>query len=249
MKVLKIYTVLFIFLSLVSFGQEDLMIEASENYNKGKFQESIMIYDSLLNSGFYSTSLYYNLGMSYFKTSDFGNAMLYFEKALKYDPKNKDIQQNIYLTKRKIDSEIVELPVFFLKRWWHNIIGTFSLGIWTFFSILFMLIIVISIGLLWFNKSWRLTSYTIYYLIFSLLLFTVSVFAANTIKNQIFSNNNTILIKENNIYSGPDTRSDILYRLKSGEKLLLKDSIENWYKVQLMNKEIGWINKKDLLKI
>lgn len=175
--------------------------------------------------------------------------MLYFEKALKYDPNNKDIQQNIYLTKRKIDSEIVELPVFFLKRWWNNISNIFSLGIWTFFSILFMFTLVISIGLLWFYKTGRLTSYTNYFIIISIILFTISAFASNTVKNQIFNNKNAILIKGNDIYTGPDTRSEILYKLMPGEKLILEDSLDNWYKVQLMNKEIGWINKKDLLKI
>lgn len=249
MKISKIYTLFFICLSFVSFGQEDIMINASENYEKGEFNKSIELYDSLLNSGFHSASLYYNLGNSYFKTDDFGNAMLYFEKALKYDPNNKDIQQNIYLTKRKIDSEIVELPVFFLKRWWNNISNIFSLGIWTFFSILFMFTFVISIGLLWFYKTGILTSYTNYFIIISLILFTISAFASNTVKNQIFNNKNAILIKENDIYTGPDTRSEILYKLMPGEKLILEDSLENWYKVQLMNKEIGWINKKDLLKI
>lgn len=249
MKILKTYTILFIFMSLVSFGQEGIMIKASENYEKGEFNKSIELYDSLLNSGFYSTSLFYNLGNSYFKAGEFGNAMLYFEKALKYDPNNKDIQQNIFLTKRKIDSEIIELPVFFLKRWWNNISNIFSLGIWTFFSILFMIIMVLFIGLLWFNKGGRLISYANYFIIISLTFFIISTFAANTRRNQIYNNKNAILLKENRIYSGPDIRSEILYKLQPGEKLMLKDSLENWYKVQLMNKEIGWIDKKDLVKI
>jgi tetratricopeptide (TPR) repeat protein len=248
---LKNNVVLLILIVLFPFyisGQNKDISKAIDAYNNKDFQKAIVIYTELLSGNNFSPDLYYNLGDSYYKNGEFGKALLYFEKALKYEPNNKYFQHNIYVVKRKIDSEIIELSDFFLKRWWDSLTNLFSLEIWTILSVLFAILIVVLLFLLWFHKErFRFVSYGVVLLFIT--FFMISIFASNNVKNRIYNNKNVVLINIDSLYSAPDIRSDLLYKLDAGEKLNIIDSIDTWYRVKLLNKELGWINKKNCEKI
>jgi len=243
-----IFMVMFFGIPTVSFNQNSKYIEANDAFESKKYDEAIKKYNELINESNISPEIYYNLGNSYFKIEDFGHAMLYFEKALKLKPYDKDIKHNIYVTKRKIDSEIIELPDFFLEKWWISFIDLFSLKLWTYFSFLFAILMVLSLWLLWFKKErYKLSS--IYLSLTLGLIFIISLIASTQVKRSIFNSQNAILIKSDTIYTAPDKRSEFLYHLDPGEKLTIKDSLNSWYKVRLLNKESGWINKSLCKKI
>jgi len=241
-----------LFLMVISsfqlFSQNNLVNEAIEAYNNKDYQKSINIYSELLTANSFSPELYYNLGDSYFKIGDYGNSLLYFEKALKYQPKNENIIHNIYVVKRKIDSEIIELPDFFLKRWWDSLTNLLSLEVWSILSILFALLTIVVVYVYWFNKGkYKFVSKGVVLILF--LLFFISLAASYKVKNRIYNSNNRILIHTDSLFSAPDLRSDLLYKLEPGEKFYTIDSIDTWYRVKLLNKELGWINKKNCKKI
>lgn len=242
-------TILLIFISaLQSISQEDLISKAKEEYSNGNYNKSIEYYNKLLSGNYYSLSLYYNLGNAYYKTNDLGKAILYYEKALKFSPNDSDIKHNIFLTKRKIDSEIIELPDFFLKRWWVNFTNIFGLGMWTFISLFLALLLVLVFGLFWFRNYNFKGNFPIL-ISFILLLFIISIFSSFRLKHVIYNNDFNILIKSDSLFTAPDNRSELMYNLSPGEKLQLLDSLDRWYKIKLVNKETGWINKSNCKKI
>ena len=51
------------------------------------------------------------------------------------------------------------------------------------------------------------------------------------------------------MYSAPGERSQKIYDLPAGEKLILTDSLNDWYEIILVNKEKGWIRKDKAEKI
>ncbi len=247
---MRVIRILILVLSVVSglFSQNDVLINAKKEYSKGNFAKSIELYDSLVESKQYSPELYYNLGNSYFKQGEFGKAILNYEKALKYKPNDNDIKHNIFLAKRKIDSEIVELPDFFLNRWWIGVTNLFSLGIWTALSFLSALLLVIVFGFYWF-KDYSFSGWFSLYVFVLILFLTVSIFASFRKEKIIYKSDKCILIKSDSLFNAPDSRSELLYKLEPGEKFQLIDSINNWYKVKLLNKETGWIDKSNCEKI
>lgn len=247
-NVIRLFVILILLFPLFIFGQNNDIDEALKAYKEGNYNKSIEIYTQLIGDSNYSSDLYFNLGDSYYKKGDLGRAILYFEKALKLDPNNKDIKHNIYVVKRKIDSEIIELPDFFLKRWWQSITSFFSLGVWTFLTFIFIVLTIIWLYFYWINKRFSsILSLSLSIVFFS--LFAISILASNNSKNRIYSSKNIILIESDSIYSAPDIRSDLLYNLDGGEKLYLIDSIDDWYRVKLLNKELGWIKKNNCEKI
>ena len=59
---------------------------ANADYAAGKFPSAIEGYESLVKSGQWNPSLFYNLGNAYFRTGDLGRAILNYERALALDP-------------------------------------------------------------------------------------------------------------------------------------------------------------------
>ena len=61
----------------------DKFTEANNLYNDSKYEKSIELYYQILDSGFHSAELYYNLGNSFYKLNDIANSILFYEKSLK----------------------------------------------------------------------------------------------------------------------------------------------------------------------
>jgi len=69
-----------------AFAQADPEFsKANEEYAKGQFQDAIRDYETLVHSQQWSAPLFYNLGNAYFRSNDFGRAILNYERALALD--------------------------------------------------------------------------------------------------------------------------------------------------------------------
>ena len=90
-----ILTLLLVFASSLKASVENSFVEANNMYKNGNYQEAIDMYQSILDGGYESAALYYNLGNAYFRTDNLGAAILNYERALQIDPSDKEIQQNL----------------------------------------------------------------------------------------------------------------------------------------------------------
>jgi tetratricopeptide (TPR) repeat protein len=68
---------------------------ANADYAAKKFPGAIEAYESLVKSGQWSPSLFYNLGNAYFRTDDLGRAILNYERALALDPAQPEARANL----------------------------------------------------------------------------------------------------------------------------------------------------------
>ena len=77
-----------------------------------------------------------------------------------------------------------------------------------------------------------------YPFIFFFLVFSIVLNARNQFLND---DSKAILLEENALFEGPDIRSDKLYDLKAGTWFSITDSLDGWLKIELINKENGWM--------
>src|SRR6266446_4161248 len=56
--------------------------KANEEFAQGHFKEAISGYEALIRAGQWSANVFYDLGNAYFRTGDFGRAILNYERAL-----------------------------------------------------------------------------------------------------------------------------------------------------------------------
>jgi tetratricopeptide (TPR) repeat protein len=90
------------FLVLVSsgFAQTDAQFaKANEDYAQGKFKDAIGGYEALVQSRQWSANLFYDLGNAYFRTQDFGRAILNYERALALDQRHPESDANLRIAR------------------------------------------------------------------------------------------------------------------------------------------------------
>src|SRR5204862_249788 len=68
--------------SSISAQTDGNFSKANQDYAQGHFKESISGYEALVRAGQWSANLFYDLGNAYFRTGDFGHAILNYERAL-----------------------------------------------------------------------------------------------------------------------------------------------------------------------
>lgn len=74
---------------------------ATEAYEQGRYTRAAEMYEGLLDSGYASAALYYNLGNAYVRTDRLGQAIRYYEKARRLGPDDPRIQHNLEQARRR----------------------------------------------------------------------------------------------------------------------------------------------------
>src|SRR5205807_6903554 len=98
-----------------AFAQLDSdFAKANQDYAQGNFNEAISGYRTLVGSGQWSANLFYDLGNAYFRTGDFGRAILNYERALALEPHHPEAQANLQIARD--EARALELQRSWLER-------------------------------------------------------------------------------------------------------------------------------------
>src|SRR6266581_4141213 len=73
--------------------------KANQDYAQGNFKEAISGYETLVRLGQWSANLFYDLGNAYFRTDDFGHAILNYERALALERHHPEATANLQIAR------------------------------------------------------------------------------------------------------------------------------------------------------
>ncbi len=247
---MKILIFLFLFVKIVSAGElENLFQKGNEHYLKGEYQETIRIFQSIVEKGYQGKSLYYNLGNAYFRIGKIGLAILYYEKAKKISPSDEDVNYNLAFANSKIADKIETLPKFFIFDWWENALALFSISGWTYAAYLFYLFILGAVGYYYFAgslKGQRIAFYTgiisTFFLVLTIVLLAVNLNRELNYKFGIVVDP-VVVVK-----FSPDQNSKDAFIVHEGLKVQAEDNVNAWIKIKLIDGKVGWL-KNNYLKI
>ena len=101
---LKVYVptcaLAWIFLVTSGYAQSDAQFtKANQEYAQGHFKEAISGYEALVNAGQWSANLFYDLGNAYFRTGEFGRAILNYERALALERHHPEATANLQIAR------------------------------------------------------------------------------------------------------------------------------------------------------
>src|SRR6266487_2129509 len=83
-----------------AFAQSDAeFAKANQEYAQGHFKEAISGYEALVRAGQWSANLFYDLGNAYFRTGDFGHAILNYERALALERHHPEATANLQIAR------------------------------------------------------------------------------------------------------------------------------------------------------
>ena len=228
---------------------QDLLQTGNQYYLDGKYEMAGQSYKSIIDSGYASAELYYNLGNAYYKSHDITMALVNYERARILKPNDPEINHNLDIAREFVVDRIDVLPEFFLRRAYVGFVKIFDADIWALVS-------VITFGL-------ALGLFLAYFFLNQLFFRKVSfwagvlfiVIAASTFLFALQQNNLVtkhhqaiILTPSVTIKSSPDEDSGTdLFLLHEGTKVTISDELGGWREVVLSDGNSGWLKETDLI--
>ncbi len=106
-------------------AQEALFDEGNRLYRDGDFGGAAERYTAVLEDGYESAALYYNLGNAHFRLGEVAQTVLNYERAARLDPGDEDVRANLALVNQMLQDRIEPLPRFWMLSvfdWWMALI-------------------------------------------------------------------------------------------------------------------------------
>jgi tetratricopeptide (TPR) repeat protein len=226
-----------------TFARSDAQFaKANQEYAQGQFKEAIADYEALVRSDEWSANLFYDLGNAYFRTSDLGNAILNYERALALDPRHPEANANLALVRD--EARALELqqsrPERFLRFATTNqyaVAGAIAFWIGAF-----------SIAALIYGRRWSIRVMTMS--ILSLSIFVFGVVAIGWLENG--SNGRALaVVTENGVdarVATADTANTVL-ALPAGSEVNIVSQRGDWIYATLPNNLRGWVPAKSVTRV
>lgn len=228
-------------------GQQEQFLQANNAYNESDHKRSINLYNEILSNGDESADLYLNLGNAYYESGELGMAILSYERGLKIDTDHEFLNQNLKYANKQVRSTISEIPDFFLSRYWRTIVMSFGSTGWAVVQILLFILIAIMLGVWLLSKELKTKKLAFYSLVLIVGLMLLSVIVGQQRYTSELNASHAIIVADTSpLLSGASTQSELLLELSEGVKVKLLDQIDDFLKVQLLDKEIGWVSLNDI---
>lgn len=251
---------LFILLSLLLVitggwcqSAEERAQAAFQQLDAQRYPQAISAYEQLLQEGYSSAGLHYNLGLAYYRTEKLGPAILQMEKAQKLAPYDKEVRKNLDLLRNEQEDGLLPLPTFFLYDWWHRIAARLQPDTWSVLAIFFTFIgVALLMSWSWFRNgagtpAWYPTQRATqlpFYSATLILLAILFIFFANSRTTALAREDQAVILPKTvavHIAPGDDTEVD--FQLHEGLRVQLLDDFEGWRKIELVDGRTGWVLK------
>ncbi len=220
--------------------------EANQLYLQGKYAEAIAQYEKIVQSGYESGELYYNLGNAYYKSGKIQNAILEYERAKELLPRDEDVQFNLQLANLQVVDKIDVVPKIFVYRWIDTMLTLFSLATMGWIVYTFFLLTLAAFAFFLYAGTYSQKR---------LSMFAGLVFSAALVLTMIgygvqsYTESNTefaiVMADAANIKSAPDSKGNDLFVLHKGLKIQVLDNVNRWRKIRLADGKVGWIPEED----
>src|SRR5438876_8867871 len=236
----------FLFCALVArsvFAQGEIEFErANQEFAQGHFKEAISSYKALIRDERWSANVFYDLGNAYFRTGDFGRAILNYQRALALERHHPEATANLQMARD--EARALEMQPGRAERYLHFA----SANQYTITAAVSFWIAVFCLAASIFAR--RRSAMLILVSICCLLALAISVFAIYTLdrgtKGQALA-----IVTGKNVQARlatADTAKSVL-ALPPGSEIKILSTRGDWTYAALPNDLRGWIPAKDAERV
>ena len=247
MKSFKLSIIILILTSGQLFANSDsLCMRAIQLYEDEAYESALESYREIIESGYASPGLYYNMGNAAFRSNSIGLAVLYYEKTLKMDPTHRDAAHNLeYISRYKVDA-FEEVPVLFLRTWINTAVHALPERTWSIMALsgfmltlVFLLLYIFTHGLALKKTGFFLTMIGVLFTIFTLS-------SALTTHHAIVQPDTGIILAPSVVVkSTPSETGTELFILHEGSKVRVNEEVSGWHNIRIIDGREGWIRTDD----
>jgi len=249
---------------------EEVFARGNESYEAGDYDGAIEAYGSLVARGAVDADLFYNMGNAYYEIGALGPAVLYYERALRLDPRNRDAAANLALTRKILRDREFVVSEGWLRRallWAPRTLSTKELVL--IGSMLYFLLTLIVIAFVFRDTRFVSGVYRRFSLLspgrlFGLQKTTDIAMAGVTVfvllcasgaaawerhRVETLRRDAVILEEELAVYSGPSTQATLQFKIHEGTITRVVDARQGWVEIELPGELSGWVRSDALERI
>ncbi len=241
--------IIYVFSGSVIHAQGDhqqLFQEANDLFIKNQYQEAIGKYQAIESAGLESYDLYFNRARAHYALNENVLSLVYLERCLKINPQHDEAlvaKQGII---NQLDNPIVSFQEKGFKQKWISWFQFLSANTWSYLFIL-SLLCILALSIMSLKSILRIPA--IFKWLVSLLALIFFTNAWVLTGSETTSDFGLVNVKSAQIFSTADVESTVKNEVTQAQKLKILDMIAEWYKIQLPNRETGWILKDHLIAI
>jgi hypothetical protein len=259
----------------IARAQEGQSLEAmfsagNQSYESGDYAGALANYLELASRGVVNADLFYNLGNAYFESGEPGRAVLWYERALRADPRHEDARANLALVQSLLrDRQLVVKEGNFraaLLAWHHRTTAGESAVL---ASIFYLLVCVLAVLFVFrheprVDRFLRRMSVVSPGRLFGLgpgpdvaLAMGVAFVVAGMFAGSFWVKERTaraqsravIVSEEVSVFSAPSREATLQFKVHEGTAVSVRESRPGWIRVELPGDLGGWIDSGTLERI
>lgn len=243
---------LLIALPVVGQSKVEQMVfeKGNQLYLSGDYSGAREEYQKIVNSGFESVELYYNLGNTFYKLGQIPSAILYFEKALVLNPKDMDIRFNLDQANRLVIDKINPVNEFFIRKWIRSFAGVIKADAWGYISLVSFILLVSCAIFFYVTRGFRLRKLMLSGGVLLTVIMIISL-TFGTIQNKQSAHPDSAIVFSSSLTakSSPDPGGTDLFVIHEGVKVKITDRVGTWIRIRLADGNEAWIPENSVEKI
>jgi tetratricopeptide (TPR) repeat protein len=245
MKLKFIYVLIFAFVFAsfnVSGQNSEKFKKGVDDYTAGNFKEALKEWLDIYNTGYRSSSLDYNIGNAYFKSSDIPHAILFYERAYLLDPSDENINYNLEIARTLTTDRFQEIPELFFIRWFNFVSLLLPVNTWGYISLISFILCLVFISLYIYSSRYgfKVTGFWLALLLFVVSFASISFSWQN--RSLVYDSHKAIITTPAiSGKSSPDTSGTDLFVIHEGTKVTIGEEVGDWYEIRLSDGNKGWV--------
>ena len=254
MSAVRMQTVVIIMIAAnvlpLNAASPDLLFQAGNKaYLDGNYKAALSNWRQIETMEYEGDALFYNMGNAYYKLSQSGMAILYWEKALKLAGEDEDLKVNLRIAEARLTDEIeraVTLPVW---NWIAEIRAMFS-DLFLSLSGIIIMAFIFSILTL---RRWvirgefsRIALKQVMIVLIVLMTIDITLILLQ-VRDEHALREGIVIQNTAEILSAPAVGTGkLLFTLHEGSKVRVIRGMEGWYEISFGSGKQGWVNSNKI---
>jgi len=248
LKSIKVFGIIIVLISIIyplGAGADEVACykafsKASNQYSESLFEDAVKTYEGILDSGYHSANLYYNLGNAYFKLGSLGKAIVNYERAKKLMPNDGDLKSNLEYAYSLVQEPAMDRNRIWFSRRIKGFLDSMTIdGITKVLSFIFLIIIALLIVMI-FNKGLKTMLIRAIVVLLILLMFFATWLGANIYKAEDLVSA-IVLKKEANARFEPVEGATVHFKLYEGMNIRILKTRGVWSQIKREDGKVGWL--------
>ena len=246
----RAYQLVLLLAALLAFNISDGHCQtkngADSLYLHHHYDKALWQYNMLLKKYPQDYNLLYNAGNCYYRLKKIPEAILSYERAVRYSPSDRDLRHNLTMARAQTADKFYSATDLELIYSFNSFVNILSTDGWAMVSVLCLLAVVCCAYFRRLSGNKLLRKGSLVMIMLSATGLVLSNIFAFTQHRRFTDRSGAIIMTTTPLRSTPDTTGTAIFTLHGGTKVTLTDTtLPAWSEVVLSDGRKGWVFNKD----